>query len=168
MKVDGDDVISNLRELDYKLVLSYWIKSENDLSKFYKELACKSKEVGLEEWAFDMFILLSEESKRVEKKLKEIYSRKFGSIDIEKLPDSPIKIPAYIKEFDNPHSILGILKSAIYCEELAENICQVLSQKAPTEYEKELFKYLASSERCHLRILTERFNYYKKKLKAES
>lgn len=67
-----------LKKLDEKSLLAYWIKGEYDEADMYRELVRRARELGLSESLIETFICLSKESKEHGDTLRKMFLRITG------------------------------------------------------------------------------------------
>ncbi|ASJ13442.1 ferritin-like domain-containing protein [Thermococcus thioreducens] len=136
-----------LREL-----LAYWISLEGDKALLYERLSEKAKGMGIEGAVCDMFKLLSQEARRHERKLRNLYTKKFGT-EVPSVSGPSLEELSEIKNLEDENDVFAVLKCALELEEVAERVYSILAEKADGESMRAIFSYLGSTERLHERAV---------------
>ncbi|WP_297092891.1 ferritin family protein [Thermococcus sp.] len=144
--------VSLLEELPLRELLAYWISLEGDKALLYEKLSEKAKGMEIEGAVCDMFKLLSQEARRHERKLRNLYTRNFEE-DIPTVSGPSLEELSDIRELESENDVFAVLKCALELEEVSERIYSILAEKADDEIMKAVFRYLGSTERLHERAV---------------
>ncbi|ASJ05455.1 ferritin-like domain-containing protein [Thermococcus barossii] len=144
--------LSFLEELPLRELLAHWIFLEGDKALLYEKLAEKARGMEVEGAVGDMFKLLGQEARRHEKKLRTLYTRKFGA-EIPEVHGPSLEELSDIRELESGNDVFAVLKCALELEEVAERVYSILAEKADDETLRAIFSYLASTERLHERAV---------------
>ncbi|NJE04178.1 ferritin family protein [Thermococcus sp. MV11] len=143
--------LSFLEELPLRELLAHWIFLEGDKALLYLRLSRKAKNLGLDD-AYDMFKLLSREAERHERKLRTLYTRKFGA-EIPEVHGPSLEELSDIGELESENDVFAVLKCALELEEVAERVYSILAGKADDDFLRAVFSYLGSTEKLHERAI---------------
>ncbi|ASA78386.1 hypothetical protein CDI07_08790 [Thermococcus sp. 5-4] len=144
--------LSFLEELPLRELLAHWISLEGDKALLYEKLAEKARGMEIEGAVGDMFKLLGQEARRHEKKLRALYTRKFGE-EIPAVNGPSLEDLSDIRELESENDVFAVLKCALELEEVAERVYSILAEKADDETLRAIFSYLGSTERLHERAV---------------
>ncbi len=147
-----DGYLSLLEGLSMKGLLAYWIHLEDDKASFYEKLADRVQELNVDTAFHDMFNLLSQEARRHGRKLRELYTKKFGDT-IPGVQGPSLEDLTGVVELESESDVLGSLEGALRLEILAEKVYSILEEKSDDEFMRAVFSYLGSTERLHERAL---------------
>lgn len=150
---DFDDLISRLKKLDLRQLLSYWILNERKKAELYEILARKARELNLDDSAYDIFRVLSLEAVRHDRKLMSVYERTFKTRELRTVELPSLDFASILEKFEGSDDVLEILETALRLEELAGEVYEILTESATDEYMKAVFSYLGSTERLHRRTI---------------
>ncbi len=158
---DFDDLISRLKKLDLRQLLSYWILNERKKAELYEILARKARELNLDDSAYDIFRVLSLEAVRHDRKLMSVYERTFKTRELRTVELPSLDSASILENFEGSDDVLGILETALRLEELAGEVYEILAESATDEYMKAVFSYLGSTERLHRRTIESLITEYR-------
>ncbi len=158
---DFDDLISRLKKLDLRQLLSYWILNERKKAELYEILARKARELNLDDSAYDIFRVLSLEAVRHDRKLMSVYERTFKTRELRTVELPSLDSASILEKFEGSDDVLGILETALRLEELAGEVYEILTESATDEYMKAVFSYLGSTERLHRRTIESLITEYR-------
>ncbi len=147
-----DGYLSFLEGLSMKGLLAYWIHLEDDKASFYEKLADRVQQLNVDTAFHDMFKLLSQEARRHGRKLRELYTKKFGE-DLPGVQGPSLKDLTGVVELESEGDVLDSLRRALKLEILAEKVYAMLAEKANDGLMRAVFSYLGSTERLHERAL---------------
>lgn len=157
---DLESIMHELKKLDEKSLLAYWIKGEYDESDMYIELARRAKELGLSESLIETFICLSKESKEHGDTLRRIFLCNYGEEPIP--PDiPPIEVAPLLDKFERAEDVFEVLKLAMESELLAKKIYEHLAEEENREELKKVYLSLAAVEKAHYERLRGEFEILK-------
>jgi len=146
------EILNEIRKLDERGLLSYWIKGEYEEAGTYWKLAERAKELGLPEDVVDTFRRLGDESKRHGDELLKIYREEYG----EKLADVDlpnVEALDVLGKFWKVEDLGDVLQIAMESEKLAETIYRKLAEECRSEKLKETYLRLAEIEKGHYKAL---------------
>ncbi len=158
---DFDDLISRLKKLDLRQLLSYWILNERKKAELYEILARKARELNLDDSAYDIFRVLSLEAVRHDRKLMAVYERTFKTRELRTVELPSLDSASILEKFEGSDDVLEILETALRLEELAGEVYEILTESATDEYMKAVFSYLGSTERLHRRTIESLITEYR-------
>ncbi|WP_461862902.1 ferritin family protein [Thermococcus sp.] len=158
---DFDDLISRLKKLDLRQLLSYWILNERKKAELYEILARKARELNLDDSAYDIFRVLSLEAVRHDRKLMSVYERTFKTRELRTVELPSLDFASILEKFEGSDDVLEILETALRLEELAGEVYEILTESATDEYMKAVFSYLGSTERLHRRTIESLITEYR-------
>ncbi len=142
------EVLEEIKKLNERELLSYWIKGEYEEAETYLKLAERAKELGLPEEVYETFERLGKESKAHGDELYKIYRQKYG----EELADvniASIEGTHLLGKFYKIEDLEDVLRSAMEAEKLAETIYRKLAEETDSEGLRKVYLYLADVERGH-------------------
>ncbi|WP_297497991.1 ferritin family protein [Thermococcus sp.] len=146
------EILNEIRKLNERELLSYWIKGEYEEAETYWKLAERAKELGLPSKAVKTFKRLGDESKRHGDELLKIYREEYG----EELMD--VRVPNVealnvLGKFWKVEDLKDVLEIAMESEKLAETIYRKLASETENPKLKEVYLRLAEIERGHYESL---------------
>ncbi len=146
------EVLNEIRKLNERELLSYWIKGEYEEAETYWKLAERAKELGLPENVVETFKRLGDESKRHGDELLKIYREKYGDELVEiKVPN--VEALNVLGKFWKVEDLEDVLRIAMESEKLAETIYRKLAEETKNPRLKEAYLRLAEVERGHYESL---------------
>ena len=156
------EVIEEIKKLNERELMSYWIKGEYEEAETYWKLAERARELGLPENVVETFKRLGDESKRHGDELLRIYQEKYG----EKLLD--VSIPNVesldvLGKFWKVEDLEDVLRIAMESEKLAETIYRKLAEETENPKLKETYLRLANIESGHYSSLKALYEWRKEK-----
>ena len=77
------EILKELRKLNERELLSYWVMGEYEEAEVYSRLSERAKELGLPEDVVETFKKLGEESKAHGDELYSVYRQKYGEELVE-------------------------------------------------------------------------------------
>ena len=146
------DYLSSVEKLPLRELLAYWINLEGDKAELYDRLSSRVRELNADIAFYDMFKLLSQEARRHEKKLRDLYAKKFDG-GLPEIDGPSLEELTGAIELESRGDIMDTLRCALQLEELAERVYSILAEKADDEYMRAVFSYLGSTERLHQRAM---------------
>ncbi len=158
---DFNGLLSQLKELNLRELLSYWILNERKKAELYEMLAQKAKELGLNDSTYDIFKLLSLEAVRHDRKLVYVYEKTFNTKDLLTVKLPSLDSVSVLERFEESSDVFRVLEAALRLETLAEEVYRILAGAATDEYMKAVFSYLGSTERLHRRTIESLIKEYK-------
>jgi rubrerythrin len=151
------EILNEIRKLNERELLSYWIKGEYEEAETYWKLAERAKELGLPEEVVNTFKRLGDESKGHGDELYKIYRQNYGDELVEvNIPN--VESLNVLGKFWKVEDLEDVLQIAMESEKLAETIYRKLAEECKNEELKKVYLTLADVEREHyesLRKLTE-------------
>jgi rubrerythrin len=156
------EILEEIRKLDERELLSYWIKGEYEEAETYLKLAERAKELGLPKEVYETFERLGKESKGHGDELYKIYREKYGDELIE------VNVPSVegthvLGKFWKVEDLEDVLINAMEAEKLAETIYRKLAEETDNEELKKVYLYLADVEKGHYSALKALYEWRKKK-----
>lgn len=158
---DFNGLLSQLKGLNLRELLSYWILNERKKAELYEMLAQKAKELGLNDSTYDIFKLLSLEAVRHDRKLVYVYEKTFNTKDLLTVKLPSLDSVSVLERFEESSDVFRVLEAALRLETLAEEVYRILAGAATDEYMKAVFSYLGSTERLHRRTIESLIKEYK-------
>ncbi|NJF25124.1 ferritin family protein [Thermococcus sp. Bubb.Bath] len=149
--MDVDEVIGMLSKLSYEETLAYWISGEKEEAELYKELAERTKALGLEESIVKVFEKLSKDSQRHADELGRVFRESFLIEPKTNIP--PVEVLSVLNKFERADQIKEVLEAAMESELTAHKVYKLLTEKAEDERLKELYLKLAEVEKTHYEAL---------------
>ena len=146
------EILEEIRKLNERELLSYWIKGEYEEARTYWKLAERAKELGLPGNVVETFKRLGDESKRHGDELLRTYRERYG----EELAD--VSVPNVealnvLGKFWKVEDIDDVIKTAMESEKLAETIYRKLAEECEDEKLRSIYLRLAEIERGHYEAL---------------
>ncbi|AHL23481.1 MULTISPECIES: ferritin family protein [Thermococcus] len=156
------EVLEEIKKLNERELLSYWIKGEYEEAETYLKLAERAKELGLPKEVYETFERLGKESKGHGDELYKIYREKYGDELIE------VNVPSVegthvLGKFWKVEDLEDVLINAMEAEKLAETIYRKLAEETDNEELKKVYLYLADVEKGHYSALKALYEWRKKK-----
>lgn len=156
------EILDEIRKLNERELLSYWIKGEYEEAETYWKLAERAEELGLPEEVVETFRRLGNESKRHGDELLKIYREEYG----EELAD--VNLPNVesldvLGKFWKVEDLRDVLEIAMESEKLAETIYRKLAEETENPKLREAYLRLAEIERGHYGALKSLYEWRKKK-----
>jgi len=145
------EILEEIRKLNERELLSYWIEGEYEEARVYSQLADRAEELGLPKDVIDTFRRLSEESKGHGDGLYELYKKKYGE-ELVKVDIPNVETTHVVGRFWMVEDIEDVLRNALDAEKLAETIYRKLAEEAQGEL-RELYMELAEEELGHYKSL---------------
>ncbi|WP_297487422.1 ferritin family protein [Thermococcus sp.] len=146
------EILNEIRKLDERELLSYWIKGEYEEAETYWKLAERAKELGLPDNVVETFKRLGDESKRHGDELLKIYRAEYGKELVEvNVPN--VEALNVLGKFWKVEDIKDVLRIAMESEKLAETIYRRLAEECSNERLRETYLRLAEIERGHYESL---------------
>ena len=150
------EVLEEIRKLDERELLSYWIKGEYEEAETYWKLAERAKELGLPENVVETFKRLGDESKGHGDELYQIYRRKYGN-ELADVNVSNVESLNILGKFWKVEDLEDVLQVAMESEKLAEAIYRKLAEECSREEVREVYLRLADVEKSHYEALRRLF-----------
>ncbi|MBP1911335.1 ferritin-like domain-containing protein [Thermococcus stetteri] len=146
------EILNEIRKLNERELLSYWIKGEYEEAETYWKLAERAKELGLPERVLETFKRLGDESKRHGDELYKIYRKNYGDelVDV-KIPN--VESLNVLGKFWKVEDLEDVLQIAMESEKLAETIYRKLAEECENDVLRETYLKLADVERGHYEAL---------------
>ena len=146
------EILDEIRKLDERELLSYWIKGEYEEAETYWRLAERARELGLPENVVETFKRLGDESKVHGDDLLRIYREEYG----EELAD--VNLPNVesldvLGKFWKVENLKDVLDIAMESEKLAETIYRKLAEECDKGKLRETYLKLADVEKGHYETL---------------
>ena len=146
------EVLEEIRKLDERELLSYWIKGEYEEAETYWKLAERAKELGLPDEVVETFKRLGDESKRHGDELLKIYGGEYGDELVEvNIPN--VESLNVLGKFWKVEDLRDVINNAMESEKLAEAIYKKLAEECTKERLREIYLRLADIERGHYETL---------------
>ncbi len=146
------EVLNEIRKLDERELLSYWIKGEYEEAETYWKLAERAKELGLPDEVVETFKRLGDESKMHGDELFKIYKEAYGEELVEvNVPN--VEALNVLGKFWKVEDLADVLDNAMESEKLAETIYRRLAEECDKESLKGTYLKLAEVERGHYEAL---------------
>ncbi|WP_297467267.1 ferritin family protein [Thermococcus sp.] len=156
------EVLEEIKRLDERELLSYWIRGEYEEAEMYFKLAERAKELGLPKEVYETFERLGKESKGHGDELYKIYREKYGDELVEVNAPS-IEGTHVLGKFWKVEDLEDVLVNAMEAEKLAETIYRKLAEETDSEELKKVYLYLADVEKGHYERLRALYEWRKKK-----
>ena len=156
------EVLEEIKRLDERELLSYWIKGEYEEAETYLKLAERARELGLPKEVYETFERLGKESKGHGDELYKIYREKYGDELVEVNAPS-IEGTHVLGKFWKVEDLEDVLINAMEAEKLAETIYRKLAEETDSEELKRVYLYLADVERGHYERLRALYEWRKQK-----
>ncbi len=146
------EVLNEIRKLDERELLSYWIRGEYEEAETYWKLAERAKELGLPDEVVRTFKRLGDESKMHGDELFKIYREAYGEELVEvNVPN--VEALNVLGKFWKVEDLADVLDNAMESEKLAETIYRRLAEECDKESLKRTYLKLAEVERGHYEAL---------------
>jgi len=156
------EVLDNIRKLNERELLSYWVEGEYEEAETYWKLAERAKELGLPEEVYETFKQLGDESKEHGDELYQIYRREYGEGLVEvNVPN--VEALNVLGKFWKVEDLGDVLRIALESEKLAETIYRKLAEETDNEELRKVYLYLADVEKGHYSALKALYEWRKKK-----
>ena len=146
------EILNEIRELDERELLSYWIKGEYEEAETYWKLAERAKELGLPAEVVNTFKRLGDESKKHGNELYKIYRQNYGD-ELVEVKISNVESLNVLGKFWKVEDLKDVLEIAMESEKLAETIYRKLAEECTKEELRKVYLALADVERGHLNAL---------------
>ncbi|ASJ06151.1 ferritin-like domain-containing protein [Thermococcus pacificus] len=146
------EILNEIRKLNERELLSYWIKGEYEEAETYWKLAERAKELGLPENVGETFKRLGNESKRHGDELLKIYRDEYGD-DLVEVNVPNVEALNVLGKFWKVEDLEDVLKIAMESEKLAETIYRKLADETENPKLRETYLRLAEIEKGHYEAL---------------
>ncbi|WP_297519965.1 ferritin family protein [Thermococcus sp.] len=146
------EILNEIRKLDERQLLSYWIEGEYEEAETYWKLAERSRELGLPENVVETFKRLGDESKMHGDDLLRIYREEYGD-ELVKVSLPNVESLNVIGKFWKVEDLKDVLDIAMESEKLAETIYRKLAEECDRKTLRETYLKLADVERGHYETL---------------
>ncbi|WP_297421540.1 ferritin-like domain-containing protein [Thermococcus sp.] len=156
------EILKEIRKLNERELLSYWIKGEYEEAETYWKLAERAKELSLPNNVVETFKRLGDESKGHGDELLEIYREKYGGklVDVD-IPN--VEALNVLGKFWKVEDLKDVLEIAMESEKLAETIYRKLASETENPKLKEAYLRLADIENGHYNSLKAIYEWRKEK-----
>jgi rubrerythrin len=146
------EILNEIRKLNERELLSYWINGEYEEAETYWKLAERAKEFGLPEEVVNTFKRLGDESKGHGDEIYKIYRENYGDELIEvNIPN--VESLNVLGKFWKVEDLKDVLQIAMESEKLAETIYRRLAEETKNQRLKEAYLRLADVEKGHYESL---------------
>jgi len=145
----GVELMEQIKGLNERELLSYWIKGEYEEAETYSLLAERARELGLPDEVVETFRKLAEDSRRHGDELYEIYRAKYGE-ELADVKVASIEGTHILGKFYKVEDLEDVIRSAMEAEKLAETIYRKLAEES--EF-RDTYLKLAAIERGHYESL---------------
>ncbi len=158
-------IIEELKKLDKKSLLAYWIKGELDEAELYEKLAERAKDLNLPDSLVKTFYELSHESREHGEQLRKVYVETYGE---EPRPPQipPLEVYPILDKFSRADEVVEGLELAMESELLAKRVYETLAEEAGEGGLANIYKTLAGVELGHYNKLMEEFKVLREHLKT--
>ncbi|WP_456365277.1 ferritin-like domain-containing protein [Thermococcus sp.] len=146
------EILNEIRKLNERELLSYWIKGEYEEAETYWKLAERAKELGLPDNVVETFKRLGDESKGHGDELLRIYRKEYGK-ELAEVNVPNVEALNVLGKFWKVEDIKDVLRIAMESEKLAETIYRKLAEECRDEKLRETYLWLAEIERGHYESL---------------
>ncbi|WP_456368662.1 ferritin-like domain-containing protein [Thermococcus sp.] len=146
------EILEEIKKLNERELLSYWIRGEYEEAKTYWKLAERAKELGLPENVAETFKRLGDESKRHGDELLKIYRQEYGE-ELVEVNVSNVESLNVLGKFWKVEDLKDVLEIAMESEKLAETIYRKLAEECKNEKLREVYLKLAKIEESHYEAL---------------
>ncbi|ASJ02071.1 rubrerythrin [Thermococcus profundus] len=146
------EILNEIRKLNERELLSYWIKGEYEEAETYWILAKRARELGLPKDVVDTFKRLGDESKRHGDELYKVYRENYGD-KLAEVNIANVESLNVLGKFWKIEDLEDVLKIAMESEKLAETIYRKLADECKNEELKKVYLKLAKAERGHYEAL---------------
>lgn len=141
------EILNEIRKLNERELLSYWIKGEYEEAETYWKLAERAKELGLPGEVVNTFKRLGDESKRHGDELYKIYRQNYGGDELDEVNVPNVEALNVLGKFWKIEDLKNVLEIAMESEKLAETIYRKLAEECKNEELKKVYLTLADIER---------------------
>ncbi|ASJ13585.1 rubrerythrin [Thermococcus thioreducens] len=141
---DVKEVVEFLSRLNYRQALAYWIESEKKEAKFYRELARRARNLGLDKELVKAFEKLAEDSLAHAKELETSFRETYGEVPGSDLP--PIEVLPVLDKLERADQLLEVLRAAMESELIAHESYKLLAERVGDARLRELYRKLAGVE----------------------
>ncbi|MDV3103807.1 ferritin-like domain-containing protein [Thermococcus waiotapuensis] len=146
------EILKEIRKLNERELLSYWIKGEYEEAEMYWKLAERSKELDLPENVVETFRRLGDESRGHGDGLLRIYRDEYGEELVEvRVPN--VEALDVLGKFWKVEDLEDVLEIAMESEKLAETIYRKLAGETENPKLREAYLLLAETEKGHYEAL---------------
>ena len=145
------EILEEIRKLDERELLSYWIRGEYEEAKVYSQLAERARELGFPEGAVSTFERLSSDSRAHGDDLYRVYREKYGD-ELVRVDVPNVEATHVVGRFWKIEDLSDVLRNAMDAEKLAETIYRRLAEEAEGSL-RELYLKLAEVEKGHYEAL---------------
>ncbi|WP_297074295.1 ferritin family protein [Thermococcus sp.] len=149
--LEVEEIIEQLEGLNYEEALAYWIASEREEAKFYRQLAERARNLGLPESLVKTFEKLSRDSENHVKELTKEFWASFGREPFTNIP--PLEVLPVLTKLERADQVREVIETAMESELIAMNAYKLLAEKVDDERLKKLYLRLADVERGHYEAL---------------
>ncbi|WP_456368660.1 ferritin-like domain-containing protein [Thermococcus sp.] len=149
--LEVDEIIEQLKKLNYEEALAYWIASEREEAEFYRQLAERARNLGLPESLVKTFEKLSQDSDRHARELTKEFTSSFGREPSTDIP--PLEVLPLLNKFERADQVREVLETAMESELIAMNAYKTLAEKVDDPRLKGLYLKLAEVEKTHYEVL---------------
>jgi rubrerythrin len=146
------ELIEQIKNLDERELLSYWIRGEYEEAETYWKLAERAKELGLPEEVVSTFKRLGDESKRHGDELYDIYREQYGE-ELAEVNVASLEATHVLGKFWKVEDLPDVLQNAMEAEKLAETIYRRLAEECSRENLRDVYLRLADIEKGHYESL---------------
>ncbi|NJE10901.1 rubrerythrin [Thermococcus sp. MAR1] len=146
------EILNEIRKLNERELLSYWIRGEYEEAEAYLRLAERAKELGLPKEVYETFERLGKESKEHGDELYGIYREKYGENPVE-IDIPSLEATHVLGKFWKVGDFEDVLQNAMEAEKLAETIYRKLAEECHREELRRIYLRLADIERGHYEAL---------------
>ncbi|MCD6373387.1 MAG: ferritin family protein [Thermococcus sp.] len=146
------EILNEIRKLNERELLSYWIRGEYEEAEIYWKLAERAGELGLPEEVVLTFKRLGDESKGHGDELYRIYRERYGDELVEVNVPNVESLNVFGK-FWKVEDLEDVIKVALESEKLAETIYRKLAEECGDEELRRIYLSLADIERGHYEAL---------------
>jgi rubrerythrin len=146
------EILNEIRKLNEKELLSYWIEGEYEEAETYWKLAGRARELGLPEDVVNTFKRLGDESKGHGDELYKIYRENYRDKLVEvNIPN--VESLNVLGKFWKVEDLEDVLQIAMESEKLAETIYRKLAEETKNPRLREVYLMLADVEKGHYESL---------------
>ncbi|WP_297548153.1 ferritin family protein [Thermococcus sp.] len=149
--LEVEEIIEQLKRLNYEEALAYWIASEREEAEFYCQLAERARNLGLPESLVETFEKLSRDSEKHAKELTKEFRTSFGREPSTDIP--PLEVLPVLTKLERADQVREVIETAMESELIAMNAYKALAEKVEDERLKKLYLTLADVERGHYEAL---------------
>lgn len=146
------EILNEIRKLNERELLSYWIKGEYEEAETYWKLAERAKELRLPEEVVNTFKRLGDESKGHGDELYKIYRQNYGD-ELVEVKIANVESLNVLGKFWKVEDLKDVLETAMESEKLAETIYRKLAEECKNGELKKIYLTLADVERGHYESL---------------